>query len=110
LFQALQAGLFDRRNLLAQHRQPRQGAAEFVEAIRWDWQIFGRSQSAQPLRRLAQFWLEAADAEPRQGAFHLVDDTRALSNKTFTFAVRAFGVFLLRGWNRDHPAMPTFAT
>src|SRR4051794_37262437 len=61
--------------------QPRQVATELVQRIRRDRHIPGRAQAFEPLWRLAQLRLEAADAEPNQGTLHPVDDARALADQ-----------------------------
>ena len=53
--------------------------------------------------------LEAADAEPRQGTLHPIDDARALADQALALAARAFGVLVLNGRDRHHPAVAALA-
>src|SRR3954452_21818987 len=85
-------------------------AVKSLDGIRWDWLVTGRAQPSQTLRRLAQFWLEAADAEPGQGPLHPVHDPGAFADQTFALAIRTFGVLLFNRRNRDHPAVAPLAT
>ena len=110
LFDARQTGLFDRLDLLAEHRQPRRVTADLIKGIRRDRQAFGCQQPFQFLGRSAQFRLEAANAKPDQRRLHPVDDPRPLFDQVLTLAVWAFGIFFLRRRDGDHPAMPPLTT
>ena len=57
-------------------------------------------QRLDKLRRLAQLWLEAANAEPRQRRFHAIDDARALSSQGLPLAAEPLGILLLDRGNR----------
>src|SRR5215472_5920006 len=48
---------------------------------------------------------EAADAEPRQGAFDAVNDTRALPNQRLALAAWPLGVLFFQARHCDHLAV-----
>ena len=110
LLQALQAGLLDRRDLLAHHRQPRQVAPELLQRVGRDRQALRRAHCPEAFRRTAQLGLEAANAEPGQGALHAVDDAGAFADQALALAAWPLGVLLLGRGHRDHPAVPPLAT
>jgi hypothetical protein len=66
LLQALETGLLERLDLPTDQGEPGHVAAELVQCVVRNWAAFRRAQRRQPLRRLAQMRLEAADAEPGQ--------------------------------------------
>ena len=76
--------------------------------------ILRGAQSLQPSAAWRKVRLEAADAEPRQGALDAVDNAGALADQTFSLAARPLGVFFLQGrdqrscwqWSRSPRSQP----
>src|SRR5512144_543558 len=59
---------------------------------------------------LAQRWVEAADAEPRQGRLHAIDQPGPFTDEVFPFPRRALGVLVLDTRHDRHGAMPRLTT
>src|SRR5262249_44385269 len=57
------------------------------------------------LCRLAQLWLEAADAQPRHGTLHPIDQPCLFPDQQLALAAGAPGILLLQRWDRRHRAM-----
>src|SRR5262245_62964842 len=81
LLQTLESSLLDLAYLLHDEPPALHVAAQLRERIGWNGFVFGRAHVLQALRGLLQFGIEVADAEPRQGRLHAVDDTRVLTNE-----------------------------
>src|SRR5690348_14521350 len=105
LLEALEAGLLDGRDLLANQGKPGQVAPELGQRVRRKRPIVRHAQGLEALRGLAQFRLEAADAEPGPGALHPIHVARALADQALALAARAFGVLVLNRRNRHHSAV-----
>src|SRR4051794_4545467 len=105
LLQALQTGLLDRLDLLADDCEPGQVAADFVEGIRWDWSALWRGQGLNPLWGVTQLWLEAADPKASQDSLHPVDKPGALADQGLPLAAWALGVLLVQRWDCHHAAV-----
>src|SRR5512147_2187551 len=62
------------------------------------------------LGRLAQRWVEAADADARQGRLHAIDQPGPFTDEVFPFPRRALGVLVLDTRHDRHSAMPRLTT
>src|ERR1700675_2384354 len=84
-------------------RRPRDGGdagggSAFAQAAR-------PAQFLEIFGRLAQFRIEAANAQPRQRALHPIDEAAAGVDPALALAGGAFGVFLRQRRDRRHAAM-----
>src|SRR6266566_6118103 len=62
------------------------------------------------IRRLAQGWFETANAQPREGALHAVDDARALCDQALALAIGPLGILFGNRRYAHHAAMAPFPT
>jgi hypothetical protein len=109
LLQSLQTRGFDFMDLAGDQLQPCHLAAQFGQRVVRQRRSFGGSQGLEPRRRVAQIWLEPADAKPRQRALEAVDDAGALADQRLAFAPRSLGILLFQARDRDHLAVVGFA-
>ena len=107
--QPFEARGFDLADLIVDQAQPGQVAAQLGQRVGRQRHALGRAQLLEPLGRLAQTRLEAANAQPSQRALHPVADARALADQGLPFTARPFGVLLREAGDRHHAAMAAFA-
>ena len=69
-------------------------AAQLAKRVRWHRHVLRRTQQLETLRRIAQFWIEAPDAETGQTGFQPAHDACALADQVLALAVRALGILL----------------
>src|SRR5438067_11854171 len=79
-FQLTHAGPLDLFDLVLDEPKARHVAAQFAKRVRWHRHVLRRTQRLETLRRIAQFWIEAPDAETGQTGFQPAHDACALAN------------------------------
>jgi hypothetical protein len=76
-----------------------------LKRIRRNGHSFWSAQCFEVLRRLLDSGIEAADAETGERSFHMIDDTRALTDEPLTLAARTLAILIRQRWDRHHPAV-----
>jgi hypothetical protein len=105
LFQLTHAGPLDLFDLVLDEPKARHVAAQLAKRVRWHRHVLRRTQRLETLRRIAQFWIEAPDAETGQTGFQPAHDACALADQVLALAVRALGILLRLRCDRDHATM-----
>src|SRR5262245_32934944 len=107
--ETLQTGSLDLPYLIDDEPPAFHVATQFRQRVRRDRLTLGRTQATKALGGLLQLRIEVADAEPRQGRFHAIDDASLLANEVVPLTVGPLGIFVLDGGDRDHLAVITLA-
>ena len=81
LLETLEPRLLDPPYLVHDEPPPLHVATQFGQRVGRDRLALGRAQTLQALGGLLQLGIEVADAKPRQGRFHAVDDATLLANE-----------------------------
>jgi hypothetical protein len=96
-----EARRLDLPDLPGNQAQARHLAPQFGQRVGRHRLFLWGAQPLEPFRGCAQGWLEAADAEPCQGALDPVADARALADEFLALAARPLAVLLFQA--RESP-------
>src|SRR5262249_37413202 len=109
LLELLEARLLDLPYLLDNELLALDIALQFGERVGRNGLALGCAQMLQPLRRLLELGIEAANAKPRQVGLDAVDDSSVLANEGVALAAGASGIFLREAGDRAHLAVVPLA-
>src|ERR1700751_2894090 len=110
LLQLFLTSFLDFSDLADDKAQPRHVALQLGQGVWRQRHALRGVHGCQTLRRLAQGWFEAANAQPGQGRLYPVHNPRAFPHQAVALAVRPLGVLFGNREHARHAAMAPFST